>query len=177
MGRPGSSPGDREPALGLHPTSKWSARTVLSWPGKDPLLPGRASSRQISSSRNSVQRLDRPAAGGLAGGDPLSRRDPCRTRSCSLGRSSRRSQRSRLDRHGLIGGRLDPKTAANLLWQTWHPKSWDLDFGPEAQNLAFTADGVADLWGEPYAPTVDDLRAAARAYLDRARSCGENRER
>ena len=66
-----------------------------------------------------------------------------------------------------IDGRLDPRTAARFLWETWNPKSWDLDFGAEASRLAITADGVADLWGEPYGPTVDDLREAAKAYLNR----------
>jgi hypothetical protein len=77
-----------------------------------------------------------------------------------------------------INGRLDPRAAARLLWETWNPRSWDLDFGPEASKLAVTADYVADLWGEPYAPTVDDLRQAAKAYLDRdtARPAGDMNE-
>ncbi len=70
----------------------------------------------------------------------------------------------------LIDGRLEPRSAARLLWETWNPKSWNLDFGPEAQTLAFTADGFYDLWGEPYAPTVDELRDAAKIYLDRDRT-------
>lgn len=70
----------------------------------------------------------------------------------------------------LIGGRLEPRAAARLLWEAWHPQSWDIDFGPEADKLANIADGVDHLWGEPYAPTVDDLRDAARAYLDRDRT-------
>jgi hypothetical protein len=70
----------------------------------------------------------------------------------------------------LIDGRLEPRTAARLLWDTWHPKSWDIDFGPEAQALANTATGIDDLWPEPYAPTFDDLRDAAKAYLDRDRT-------
>jgi hypothetical protein len=70
----------------------------------------------------------------------------------------------------LIDGRLEPRTAARLLWDTWNPKSWNLDFGPEAQRLAITADGLDDLWGEPYAPTVDELRHAAKIYLDRDRT-------
>jgi hypothetical protein len=78
-----------------------------------------------------------------------------------------------------IDGRLDPRVAARLLWETWSPKSWDVDFGPEVSKLAYTADGVADLWGEPYAPTVDDLRRAAKSYLDRdnARPSGDINER
>jgi hypothetical protein len=70
----------------------------------------------------------------------------------------------------LIDGRLEPQVAARMLWDTWNPKSWDLDFGPEASALANTAVGISDLWPEPYAPTFDDLRRTAKAYLERHRS-------